>query len=397
MKKIVLVFSLILGTLAVNAQEQRDGYSTDLGRNSTFIKNGFWDNWFIGAGAGANIYFGDKDANADFGNRITVTPTFQVGKWFTPYLGARIKGTGGLKMHTFNQDATIMSRNRYVSAEANFLWNMSDYLLKYNSSRVYSFIPYVGFGWAYAWDYDKMPANIHPSNHVNSLTVDAGIINRFRFSDRFAVEIEFSAKALRDEFDQRTGGKRGYDLLGSASAGLVFNISQKPTFTEAVLRDQYEIDNLNNKINEQRSEIQRLNNLPIPEPTVVVKEVVKKEVVQKGNEPVNNVVLFRINQSKIDPYQEVNIYNVAKYLKDNPDMKVRIVGYTDTATGTAAINEKLSRQRAQNVADVITGKYMISKDRVIVDWKGQTAPPFDVVEWNRAVIMYLEEINQNNQ
>ena len=81
---------------------------------------------------------------------------------------------------------------------------------------------------------------------------------------------------------------------------------------------------------------------------------------------------------------------MAKYLKENSDKKVKIIGYADRETGTVAINERLSRQRAQNVADVMTGKYGISRDRVAVEWKGQTNPPFNVKEWNRAVILYVE-------
>ena len=140
----------------------------------------------------------------------------------------------------------------------------------------------------------------------------------------------------------------------------------------------------------QRADMARLAQRPVEqtEPTVVVKEVIRE--VQVSEEPVNNVVLFGINKVKVESHQEVNVYNVAKYLKENPDKKVRVIGYTDKETGTAVINEKLSRQRAQNVADIMTGKYGINQDRVIVEWEGQTNPPFDVMEWNRAVILYIE-------
>lgn len=374
---------------AIYAQE-KEGYSTTPGRSATFVQNGFWDNWFIGAGAGANIYFGDKDADAKFFKRLTVTPNLQFGKWINPYAGARLKLSGGTNIHTFNQDASLMGRQRYFSAEVNFMWNVTDYLLNYNAERVYSFIPYVGMGWNYTWDYKNMPDNFDVPHHVNSATVDAGIINRFRFSERIALDIEMSGKLLKDATDLRTGGKRGYDVLGTVSASLIFNVGSKATFSEAVLRDQREIDELNNRINAQRMQIERLEQRPAvverTEPTVVVKEVIK----EVNQEPVNNVVLFSISKTKVESHQEVNVYNVAKYLRENHDSKVRIVGYTDKATGTAAINERLSRERAQNVADLIIGKYGIDKSRVNIQWEGQTNPPFDVVEWNRAVILYIE-------
>lgn len=388
MKKISFLFLFVFITGIISAQD-KDGLSTDLGRKTTFAKNSFWDNWFIGAGAGANIYFGDNDADAKFFRRLTVTPNFQLGTWFSPYYGVRVKFAGGTNIHTFNDNASIMSRQRYVSTELNFMWNVTDYLSNYNAKRVYNFIPYVGMGWAYTWDYKNMPEDFDVPHHINSATVDVGIIHRFRFSEGTALDIEMSGKLMRNKSDLRTDSK-GYDVLGTVSASLVFNIGGKATFSEAILRDQSEIDNLNNKINAQRMEIERLAQRPAvverPEPTVVVKEVVK----EVSQEPVNNVVLFSINKTKVEPHQEVNVYNVAKYLRDNPDSKVRIVGYTDKATGTAAINEKLSRERSQNVADLITGKYNIDKSRVTIQWEGQTNPPFSVDEWNRAVILYIE-------
>jgi len=391
MKKITFLFALIFVATTLSAQV-KDGYSSEAGRKTTFIKNGFWDNWFIGAGAGANIYFGDDDVNADIQDRITVAPSFQIGTWFSPYLGARLKTTGITNLHTFNNDANVMTRNKYISTEVNIMWDVTNYLLNYNANRVYSFIPYAGAGWTYGWDYKNLAEGMSDPNHVHSATVDVGIINRFRFSNRLSLDIEFSGKLLKDRFDARTHSNTDYDVLGTASASLVYNLGSKATFSEAVLRDQSEIDNLNRTINSQRAEITALNNRPATivktEPEVVVKEVVK--VVDKSKEPVNNVVLFAISKTKVEPHQEVNVYNVAKYLQDNPTAKVRIVGYTDKATGTAAINERLSRERAQNVADLMTGKYNISKDRVVVDWEGQTNPPFSVDAWNRAVIMYME-------
>ena len=78
-------------------------------------------------------------------------------------------------------------------------------------------------------------------------------------------------------------------------------------------------------------------------------------------------------------------------LKDNPQFKVRVIGYTDRKTGTSQINEKLSAERAQNVARILISDYNISRDRIKVEWVGDKEPPFDKPEWNRAVILYVEQ------
>lgn len=398
MKKVSFLFLSVLAAVSISAQEVIEGSSTEPGRKATFVDNGFWDNWFIGAGAGANVYFDDYGVKADgLGDRITVMPNVQFGKWINPWLGLRVKATGFLDLKTFNNDVNkdgkvTGSKQKYVGAEANLMWNMTDYLLPYKANRVYKFIPYAGLGYARGWDYRDYRGTYNGTDTQNSLTFDVGIINRFRLANNINLDIELSGKALKDRFDNRSGGKRGYDAMATASASLIFDIGSKATnFSEAVLRDQYEIDNLNRKINEQRAEIDALQRRPAPvapsEPEVIVKEV---KVYDKSCEPVNNVVLFPISGTKVQSHQEVNIYNVVKYLRENPESKVRVVGYTDKATGTAAINERLSRERAQAVTNVMINKYNISKDRIIVNWEGQTNPPFDVVEWNRAVILYIE-------
>ena len=378
----------LLGVMQISYAQEKEGYSTEPAHSATFLKNGFWDNWFIGAGAGANIYFGDNNKDADFFNRFTVTPEFQVGKWISPYLGTRIKAAGLTNLHTFNDNASIMSRNRYASFQANLMWSITDYFMKYSSDRVYRLIPYVGFGWAFGWDYANQPEYAMGHTRDNSMTLNAGIINNFKLSNRVTLSIEFAATALKSGFNQvKTSGN--YDILGTASAGLIFNLGKTATFSEAELRKPLEIEALNNTINELHQQIQLLAQRPVSCPECPPSEIITEKIVET-NPLINNVVLFKINQTKVDPYQGVNIYNIAQYLKDNPQLKVKVVGYTDKKTGTATINEKLSAERAQNVARILIDEYNISRDRVIVEWVGDREPPFDKPEWNRAVILYVE-------
>ena len=378
----------LLGVMQISYAQEKEGYSTEPAHSATFLKNGFCDNWFIGAGAGANIYFGDNNKDADFFNRFTVTPEFQVGKWISPYLGTRIKAAGLTNLHTFNDNASIMSRNRYASFQANLMWSITDYFMKYSSDRVYRLIPYVGFGWAFGWDYANQPEYAMGHTRDNSMTLNAGIINNFKLSNRVTLSIEFAATALKSGFNQvKTSGN--YDILGTASAGLIFNLGKTATFSEAELRNPLEIEALNNTINELHQQNQLLAQRPVSCPECPPSEIITEKIVET-NPLINNVVLFKINQTKVDPYQGVNIYNIAQYLKDNPQLKVKVVGYTDKKTGTATINEKLSAERAQNVARILIDEYNISRDRVIVEWVGDREPPFDKPEWNRAVILYVE-------
>lgn len=387
MKKYLFIM-VLCSIIQTSFAQSREGQSLEPARKATFINNGFWDHWFIGAGAGANIYFGDRNSDADFFHRFTVAPEVQFGKWINPYLGTRIKGAGLTNLHTFNDNAAIMSRNRFATVQADLMWSMTDYFMKYSSDRVYSLVPYVGFGWAFGWDYTNQPTYAGGHTRMNGMTLNAGIINNFKLSDRVTLSIEFAATAVRSEFNQvKSSGN--YDVLGTVSAGLIFNLGKTAAFSEAELRNPQEIDALNSRINELYAQNQELAQRPVdcPDPEVITEKVVEFE----ENPLINNVVLFKLNQTKVDPYQGVNIYNIAQYLKDNPQFKVRVIGYTDRKTGTSQINEKLSAERAQNVARILISDYNISRDRIKVEWVGDKEPPFDKPEWNRAVILYVEQ------
>jgi len=73
-------------------------------------------------------------------------------------------------------------------------------------------------------------------------------------------------------------------------------------------------------------------------------------------------------QSNIYPYLE----EIAKVLNLNPTMRLGIYGHTDSL-GRASYNMKLSKKRAQSVANELL-KMGLSKERFIVDGFGETRP-----------------------
>ena len=97
-------------------------------------------------------------------------------------------------------------------------------------------------------------------------------------------------------------------------------------------------------------------------------------------------VRFKINSAVISPEEEVNVYNVAEWMKANPDQNVTISGYADKDTGTAEYNMGLSKRRAENVRDQLVNKYGINPDRLSIQAEGSDTQPYDVNNWNRIVI-----------
>ncbi len=63
---------------------------------------------------------------------------------------------------------------------------------------------------------------------------------------------------------------------------------------------------------------------------------------------------------------------IIKQLKDNPEVKIRVTGHTDSV-GRGASNRKLGRKRAEQVRDMLV-KQGAPKKQILVDSKGESEP-----------------------
>jgi len=386
MKKVSLFLYLVLATVfMLPAQEYNSGKP---GRSATFAKNSFWSNWFIGAGAGASMYFGPWDQHTAFFDRQTVNPTVMLGKWFAPTWGIRVAAQGG-KIHTFHKENNVKSMysQTHLNIHADFLWNATNYFLPYKKDRFYNFIPNIGAGYARRTNsFDEF----FDVRGFNGITFNAGFLNTFRISNRLSAFVEISGELVERRFDISPWGDYSlWQPIANANAGLILNVGTVG-FTEAHLMDEGLVRDLNDQINRLRSEQEELLKRPKDCPTEKVCPPVVHSDPVKVEDYVPNVVFFRLNSAAIDANQEISIYNTAEYLKANPDAKVKIVGYADKQTGTAAYNMQLSEKRAKNVAKSLVDKYKINSNRVQVEWKGSTEQPYKENAWNRVAIFFAE-------
>jgi outer membrane protein OmpA-like peptidoglycan-associated protein len=93
----------------------------------------------------------------------------------------------------------------------------------------------------------------------------------------------------------------------------------------------------------------------------IPKEVVKEVVVEKASKATTSDrwvligVNFAFNSSKLNGEAFPILYDAAKTLLKNPDVKVEIQGYCDYI-GSDAYNKKLSQRRAETVKDYLESK-----------------------------------------
>lgn len=385
MKTKILILTLLSGFIfSLSAQQYTPqiGYSVEPGYKTNFKKNRAGDNWFISAGAGMGVLFGDQNNEADFKDRLNANPHFAFGKWFNPYFGMRAYFTGG-NLHGFEgNNAQFMQHNRFFAGHLDFMYDVTNHWGVYNFKRFFRFIPWIGLGYAQKFK-NKYPQEF--LGKAESPSLNLGILTAFRLSDRVDFNLELQDMLLNEEFNRVSGGKL-CDGIAQLSTGLTFKLG-KTDFEVIKPMDYGLINDLNNRINALRAENDQLSRRPVSCPDCP--DVPPANVVNHYGE---NFVRFRLDSHKIDENQEVNIYNAAQFVKET-GTRLTVVGYADRNTGTAAYNMQLSEKRAKAVAKQLTDKYGIPASQITIDWKGSDVQPFEVNNWNRVVIMTGDKNN----
>ena len=107
----------------------------------------------------------------------------------------------------------------------------------------------------------------------------------------------------------------------------------------------------------------------------IEQSVPNAEVIREGEGIIvkfDSGILFDVNKSALKAQARTNIESLATSLKNNPETNILIVGHTD-ATGTDALNYRLSEQRAASVKNYAISQG-ISASRLTTEGRGETEP-----------------------
>ena len=84
-------------------------------------------------------------------------------------------------------------------------------------------------------------------------------------------------------------------------------------------------------------------------------------------------IQFDVNSDKIKPVSYAVIKEIAQVLKDNPTVRIKIIGHTDN-DGDETSNLDLSKRRATSVKNELTNTFGIDASRIETDGKGESQP-----------------------
>jgi len=350
MKKITLAALMVAFSLNAFAQG---------GERGPFLTNRFRDNWFISAGGGVNMYFGEADRSVKFGKRMAPALDIAIGKWFTPSIGARIEYSGlqakggspysnapfAVGKIMLGKDYYAPKKFKYTFAHADVLWNLSTAIGGYKPSRRWEFIPFAGFGPAWAQSTTGAKKTIH------EMGLTGGLINKIRLGKALDLNLEGRGMLVKQTFDGVTGGKKGEGML-SVTAGLTYKFGKRD-FSKPVVTPPADYSAYNDRIRMLEGDLtaQRAKADQLAKDLAAARNV-KPAAAQYVFPKV--AVFFPLGKATLSKKELVNINFIADAIKKLPaGQKVVLDGNADPNTGTHKGNMALSERRAKVVYDAL--------------------------------------------
>lgn len=351
MKKFVIGAALLGMSMTAFAQQADPTLKYSVATNS------FWSNWFIQVGGDYNIWYSNQehgrrlDNGGDFDflskQRRSFGGSVAIGKWFTPGIGLRTKLQG---FNSKKIGAVGVTSQHFWSLNEQIMFNLSNLFMGYNPERVWNVSPFIGGG---------MARNMSANRYVMQLS--AGINSSWRLCRNLDLYAEAGWNRMEDNFDGNEMAQlsnshhgRGWEDKDNhlyAEIGLTFKLgkatwNKTPDVDAIKALSQSQIDALNSQLNDLNAENGKLRKELAEKPKTTVLTKSLKEFVAT---PIS--VFFNIGKIDVALLKDlVNVRALAKYAIEN-NSHILVTGYADSSTGTPAINQRLSEQRANTIVE----------------------------------------------
>ena len=351
MKKFVIGAALLCMSMTAFAQQ------ADPTMKYSVATNSFWSNWFIQVGGDYNIWYSNQehgrhlDNGGDFDflskQRRSFGGSVAIGKWFTPGFGLRTKLQG---FNSKKIGAVGVTSQHFWSLNEQIMFNLSNLFMGYNPERVWNISPFIGGG---------MARNMSANRYVMQLS--AGINSSWRLCRNLDLYAEAGWNRMEDNFDGNEMAQlsnshhgRGWEDKDNhlyAEIGLTFKLgkatwNKTPDVDAIKALSQSQIDALNSQLNDLNAENGKLRKELAEKPKTTVLTKSLKEFVAT---PIS--VFFNIGKIDVALLKDlVNVRALAKYAIEN-NSHILVTGYADSSTGTPAINQRLSEQRANTIVE----------------------------------------------
>ena len=390
-KNLIAVVALLLLGLNVKAQD------------NVYPHYGFWSNWKLGAEAIYNHQYGNGDF-FDWRHATDAGFGIVLEKELNHVWDVRLHGAmPGLFTNEKNLgDGTWY--DRYGKLTADFKFSINDAIMGYNPERRFSIYALAGAGFESRFRIERY------GNFAVLWQGGLGISQDF--GKHGTVYAEYIVDNIADIPDYHYI----HDLHGSVAVGLMYRfgpttkdaerIANENKFDQEELNALYnKVDQLNGELNDAQQEEGRLNQRvgDLEQQLADANAALAAAANDKDEEldaAINGIaddnvafralpfsVLFANDSYAIAADQMEKIQAVADVMKQNPELRISVVGYCDY-TASEEYNQQLSERRANAVKDQLI-KLGVEESRLTDYGKGKTTAFGDLKSGvNRRVSFY---------
>ena len=409
-KKLLLLAVMPMIGLTVNAQESKVDFTPKKGDVTLAFTLGY--NSYASVEAAPlfqNYYFTEAQSTNWSDKKLMVG--FEAG-WFVADLWKLSLGGGlnftnnpghpgvpgtidGINMNNPYDEMGELPNLVAVADARSFSYNVALGLDRYfKLKNVPNLMPYLGVRGGYAYGqnvkaYDepyamgKSSAETFNIRGAVAFGLDYYILPGFYLGaqiEPFAYTYNRTSSRVQDGIETMKANSHNFNFLAAPTIKVGFKLGKSNSGKSAYGDSS---DELNRIANELRAIRENQPKEVIHVDTVRVKE----DCPPAATEGLRSHVTFTIGSSRVTELEEMNIMAIAEYLQKNPEAKANVYGYADNGTGNDDTNRRLAKQRADAVAQMLTGKYGVSSNRVVVNSMQNREQAFSTNNWNRVVVV----------
>lgn len=320
--------------------------------------------------------------NAPMDKLLLPTASLSFGHYFTPVIGARLHVNGWQSKSGF-ESLDQYYKWKYVTPSVDLMINLCNLFSK-STNHALNVILLGGVGVNYAWDNDELNGlNIDPKlaplawdkDRLNH-NLRAGLRLETNVRKPFGVSLEVNANAIDDRFNSKSNDADDWQFTAQLGLSWRFGHKYRKAEPAPVVREIVE------------EPVQEVVPAPVVEKKPEPKAVVKRETVKLHKE-----VFYAIRVSENETPSAI-MKEVADFMTQYKDVKVKAVGYADKGTGNSKINKVYAQKRAEQFKQDLVDRYHVDASAITIDSKGDTVQPFADNDKNRCVIIDAEGVKE---
>ena len=386
MKKVILMCAAALLTVSASAQK------------TTITSNKAGDNWYVGANVGIatpiSEYFNTQQ-NENWGRLKGFAPKLglRAGKNLTTVFGLALDAD----LFIESSAKSMMKQSTFIDAlnvDVMGTFNLSNAFAGYQGQpRAFEVIGLIGGGYSHAFGVAQSGVNL---KGAVDFAFNLGAAKALQIYVEPALVIGQPNPTWKNPLRKLNGKWNG---IGQISVGVNYkfgNSNGSHNFMIEQLRDQAEIDGLNAKINELRADNKAKDGKIAADGKAIAdlkaqlaacqarpaQTIIEERIIKEVNATLQPIVIFGQGKTTVDAAGMASCEMVAKYMKNHPDSRVKILGYA-SPEGSKEVNDRIAKQRAESVKKVLVKKYKIAENRLEAEGQGATDKLSSENDFNR--------------